>query len=325
MKKFTGPICFVASLLLMCVMNMAWGQEWPNRPIRWIIPFEAGGATDVLGRLVAQEVARSVPQPIVVENRPGAGGTLAVQTLVDAPADGHAFIYAAASSFTISPWLFPNQRYDPLTWFQAVALVATTALALEVPANAPVNTLKEFVALVKANPGKYNYGSGGVGSIPHLVAAMFNAAAGLDMTHVPYRGSASATTDLVRGELQMFMDTPSGALPLLDAKQVKVLAVTTDTRHFSLPNVPTMVEAGVDLVFSTSFGVVTRSGTPAPVISRMNMLINEAAKQPDLQRRLTQLGYEAGNQSPQHYMAFLEKELPRWRSIVKDLNITVTQ
>jgi tripartite-type tricarboxylate transporter receptor subunit TctC len=315
----------LAALASLALGNIAAAQEWPNRPIRWIIPFEAGGATDVLGRSVAQEIAKVLPQPVVVENRPGAGGMLAIQNLVDGPADGHAYIYAAVSSFTISPWLFPAQRYDPATWFQGVALVATTALVLEVPANAPAKDLREFVALAKANPGKFNYASGGVGSIPHLVAAMFTSAAGVNITHVPYKGSSSATTDLIRGEINMFMDTPSGTLPMLEAKQIKALAVTTGTRHFSLPDVPTMKEQGVDLEYSTSFGVVTRSETPAAIVNRMNGLINAATKEQALKDRLIKLGYDAGNDSAQQYTAFLQKEYLRWGGVVKSLGITAQQ
>jgi len=294
-------------------------QAYPSKPIRMILAFPPGGPTDINARLFAQRLAEQTGQQVVVDNKPGAGGNLAATEAAKAPADGYTIFYNT-SAITIAPALYSAIQYDPVRDFAPVALTATVPLVLAVHPGVPAKSLPEFVAYVKANPGKLNYASSGTGTITHLAAALFAAQAGLQMQHIPYKGSAPALLDVVGGQTQMMVDTISTVLPYARDNRLRPLAVAMPRRLVVLPEVPTLEEAAKLPGFEMSAwqGIVVPAAAPKEVVARLNAEVNKAVQNPDLRQRLAAGGSEPLGGTSEQYAAYIRSELQRWSKVVKD-------
>jgi tripartite-type tricarboxylate transporter receptor subunit TctC len=304
------------SVLLSCP---AFAQPYPSKPIRMLLAFPPGGPTDINARVFAQKLSEQMAQQVVVDNKPGAGGNLAATEAAKAPADGYTIFYNT-SAITIAPALYASIQYDPVKDYAPVALAATVPLVLAVNPGVPAKNLQEFVAYAKANPGKLNYASSGTGTITHLSGALFAAQMGLQMQHIPYKGSAPALLDVVGGQTQMMVDTISTVLPYARDNRLRPLAVAMTRRLAVLPDVPTLEEAANLPGFEMSAwqGIVVPAATPKDIVARLNAEVNKAVQNPDLRQRLAAGGSETLGGTSEQYAAYIRSELQRWTKVVKD-------
>ncbi len=316
------PLLLGASISsLVCAQRLT-SPDWPTKPIRLIVPFAAGGGVDLMARITAQQLSAQLGQPVVVENQTGAGGTIASANVSRAAADGHTLIFHSVSSAVINAVVLKNLPYDPVNGFTPVSLAARFPQVLVVSNELPVKNLPEFLALLRANPGKYSYGSGGTGTVNHIAGELFKSLAKVDMTHVPYKGAAAALQDLLPGRLAMLIDGVPPQLPFITSGKLKVLAVTTLTRSDVLPQVPTLAEsglAGYDIPFWTA--IFAPAGTPQPVVERLATEMGKAMKNPDTVKRLAELGAEGVGSSPSDLNTFWRQQLALYGRIVKDSGI----
>ncbi|MBS0466448.1 MAG: tripartite tricarboxylate transporter substrate binding protein [Proteobacteria bacterium] len=311
--------CAVAAL----AAPAAQAQAYPAKPITMVIPFPPGGPTDLVARLLAQKMTAQMGQSVVVDNKPGANGNIGGLFVSKAPADGYTLLYNT-SSITLSPALYKSMQYDVLRDLAPVALTAVVPLALVVNPGVPANSVQEFVAYAKANPGRLSYGSAGNGNVTHLAAYQFVRAQGIEATHVPYRGSAPADVDLVAGQIQFMTDTINSVMPFVKDKRLKLLAVTTARRMSLFPDVPTLAETVMAGFEAGAWqGVMVPSGTPAAVVQRLNAEINKALQSPDMREKLAVQGAEPLGSTPEEYGAYVRKELARWASVVKATGVTL--
>jgi tripartite-type tricarboxylate transporter receptor subunit TctC len=305
--------------VLVCLSNAVQGQTYPSKPVRMLLAFPPGGPTDINARLFAQKLTEQTGQPFVVENRPGAGGNIAAAEAAKAPPDGGTIFYNT-SAITIAPALSSNVPFDPVKDFAPVALTATVPLVLAINPGVPAKNLQEFVAYVKANPGKLNYASSGSGTITHLSGALFASQLGLKMQHIPYKGSAPALLDVVGGQTQMMIDTISTVLPYARDNRLRPLAVAVQRRLAVLPEVPTLEEAANLPGFEMSAwqGVVVPAATGRDIVAKLNSEINRAVQNPDLRQKLALGGSEPLGGTSEQYAAYIRSELQRWTKVVKD-------
>lgn len=296
---------------------------FPSRPITMIVPFPPGGPTDLVARVIAQKMSESLGQPVVIDNKGGANGNLGAMVAVRAPADGYTLLYNT-SSITLSPALYKNLGYDVQRDLAPVALVAVVPLALVVAPNVPANTVKEFIAYAKANPGKLSYGSAGNGNVTHLGAFQFVQANGIDAVHIPYKGSAPADIDLAGGQIQFMTDTVNSVMAFVRDKRMKMLAVTTAKRMALFPDVPTLAESGMPgFEVGAWQGLMVPANTPKPVIERLNAEVMKALQTPEVRQKLALQGAEPLGSTPEAYGAYVQKELTRWASVVKQTGVTL--
>jgi tripartite-type tricarboxylate transporter receptor subunit TctC len=294
-------------------------QGYPSRPIRMLLAFPPGGPTDINARLFAQRLSEQMGQQVVVDNKPGAGGNVGATEAARAPADGYTIFYNT-SAISIAPALYANVQFDPLRDYAPVALAATVPLVLAVNPGLPAKNLTEFVAYAKANPGRLNYASSGNGTITHLAGALFAAQMGLQMQHVPYKGSAPALIDVVSGQTQLMIDTISTVLPYARDNRLRPLAIAVSRRSPQLPDVPTLEEAASLPGFEMSAwqGVVVPAATPKDIVARLNAELNKALQNPELRARLAAGGSEPLGGTAEQYAAYIRSELQRWSKVVKD-------
>lgn len=307
------------ALLLAFAASIAAAQSYPSKPIHLIVPFPPGGPTDIVGRLVGQKLSEGLGQPVVVDNRPGAGGTVGSAAAAKAPADGYTLLYGSTSTLAIAPALYHNLTYDPRTAFAPIMLVSRGAIIAAVNAQVPAHTLQEFIALAKKTPGKLSYSSAGSGTPPHLAAELFKTVAGVDLLHVPYKGGAPAISDLVGGQVQAIFEGHVVLLPHIKSGKVRALAITGQKRDPALPDVPTFAEAGLpsyDVYFWS--GLVAPAGTPNDIITRLNGVLVQALNAPDARETLTRQGLEPAPTTPQQFAAFIGSEVERWGRVAKD-------
>lgn len=288
-------IAALASMFCTAILATAGVQAqiaFPSRPITMIVPFPPGGPTDLVARVIAQKMSESMGQPVVVDNRGGANGNLGAMLAVKAPADGYTLLYNT-SSITLSPALYKSLSYDVKRDLAPVALTAVVPLALVVPTIVPANTVKEFIAYAKANPGKLSYGSAGNVNVTHLGAFQFVQANGIDAVHIPYKGSAPADVDLVGGQIQFMIDTVNSVMPFVRDKRLKMLAVTTAKRMSLFPDVPTLAESGMPgFEVGAWQGVMVPANTPAPIIQQLNSEVMKALQTPEVRQKLALQGAE---------------------------------
>lgn len=299
---------------------------WPTQPIRLIVPFAAGGPTDIPARLFADEASKLLPQRMIVENRTGAGVIVGSEVVAKAPKDGHTLLYNTIAHSVLRA-LFPRLPFDPVADFQPVALLGVIPMLVVVNKDLPVRSLAEFVALVRANPGKYDYGSSGNGGAVHLATELLLArAGGLKMSHIPYRGSAAGMPDLLSGRLAMFMDVAAGALPYALRGDVRALAVAADHRLPQAPDVPTLAEAGVPNAESYTWHMVLApAGTPEPVVQAVNAVFNRVAALDSVKARLTDLTMEVrSDTTPATATKWLTDEIAKWEAIIRDAGIRIS-
>jgi tripartite-type tricarboxylate transporter receptor subunit TctC len=300
----------------------AWAQSFPNKPIKIVVGFAPGGPADVMARLIGQRMAAILGQSIVVDNRPGAGGTIGARAVAESDADGYTLLLGNTSTLVISPLIYKNVNYDPVKGFAPIAALGTTSNLLIVNPALPVTSVKELVALARRSPGKLNYSSAGIGTPPHLIGEMFKHRLNLDVVHVPYKGGGPSVAAVVAGETQYSFENPASSLPLVQGGQVRALASTSETRNPQTPELPTMIEAGVPDFTSVSFtAVVAPAGTPAAIVGKLNAAINESLTSPEVASTLVRLNVDAKVSSPQEFAAFLAREREKWSAVVKTAGV----
>jgi len=302
----------------------AWAQAWPAaKPIRLVIPFPAGGATDIIGRQVAQKLSVALGQQVVVDNKPGAGGVIGSDLVAKAPADGYTLLMATSSTHSIGPMLNPKMPYDSVKDFAPVSHIANAPSVLVVGQNFPANSARELIDLVKRNPGKYNFGSSGIGTYPHLSAEMFKwRAGGLFAVHIPYRGTGLVITDLVAGQIAFLMDSIVSAQTHIRSGKVKPLAVSGTKRSATLPNVPTLQEVGVPgMEFGNWFGMFAPAGTAPEVVARLNRELNTLLKAVDFVEGLDKVGAEPAGGTPEQFAKTYRDESEGWKALIQRAGI----
>ena len=315
---------FVAGVLLaLCVgAPQALAQGYPTRPIRLVVPFGAGGGTDNLARIIEPVVSKALGQPLVIENRPGGGSTIGMDQVAKAAPDGYTLVMTD-TSIAVNPSLKPLP-YDTLKDFAPVSLLATAPVILMAHPKVQAKTLQEFVALAKQQPGKFNYASGGNGASTHLGGELLKLVAGIDVIHVPYKGTGPAMNDLIGGHVDVMFSGISSAKSYMDAGTLRALAVTGDTRNAATPDVPTFAESGLPgVTASTYWGVLAPAGTPQEIVDKVNAAFAAAMKDPDIVARIAQLGYLPIAGGPSDYAANLRSEIEKWGKVVKAANIKV--
>lgn len=313
------------ALPALALPALAHAQSWaPQQPLRFVVPFAPGGATDIVARVLAEPMGQRLGQPVAVENRTGAGGNVGVENVVRSAPDGHSILMGTTGTLTINPHLYSNMSFNPLNDLAPVGLAFGTDHVLIVNPNVQAQTAEEFLALVRAQPGRLSYGSGGNGTSTHTVAELFKLVARVDIQHVPYRGSAPALNDTVAGNVQVMLDQIASALPMIQAGRVRALAVTGSRRHAALPNVPTVAEIGLPAAEASSWGaVMAPAGTPAPVIQRINAVVRDSLGLQAVKDRLTQVGADALTSSPEELANYLRAETEKWGRVVREARITV--
>jgi len=323
-RRAAGYLLMGAALAALSLPGLALAQAWPaSKPIRLVIPFPAGGATDIIGRTVAQRLGTVLGQQVVVDNKPGAGGTIGADIVAKAPADGYTLLMATSSTHSIGPALNPKMPYDAFKDFAPVAHIANAPSVLVVGSSFPAATARELVDMLKKNPGKYNFGSSGIGTYPHLAAEMFKwRAGGLFVVHIPYRGTGLVVTDLIGGQIGFLMDSIVSAQPHLQAGRVRALAVSGSKRSATLPNVPTFGEVGVPgMDFSNWFGVFAPPGTPADIVQRLNRELNAVMKSAEVLDRLEKAGAEATTSTPEQFAKTYRDEYENWKVVIQRAQI----
>ena len=309
--------------LLLVATGAAAAQSYPQRAVHMIVPYAVGGASDTTARILAAKLAERLGQPIVVDNRTGAGGAIGTEAVARAAPDGYTLLLASASEIVQLP-VVTRAPYDPVRDFAPIAMVSDIALVLVAHPSLGVHNVPELIALAKSRPGAINYGSAGVGATSHLAMAMFNAMTNTKMVHVPYKGSAPATADLVAGHLQVGTPTLPAALPYEKNGQLKVLAVTSAKRWPTLPNVPTLAESGLpDYECILWTGLMAPAGTPPEIVALLYRETASALKQPDVQEALRRQGGEVNAGGPEQFVALIKADLAKWKRVVTQAGIKV--
>jgi tripartite-type tricarboxylate transporter receptor subunit TctC len=293
-------------------------KDFPNKPIRLVVGFAAGGIADLGARLLGDHITRETGQPVVVENRTAAAGTIAALTVAKAPADGYTLGLVLSGQLVINPFVQKQMPFDVLKELVPVAALGEAPQMIAINAEVPAKTLKELVALAKAKPGSLNYGSAGHGSLPHLSAAEFVRQAGIAMVHVPYKGNAPATADLLAGRIQLLSSSIGGLQPGLDAGKTRLLLVATKARLPYIPDVPTSAEAGIpNYLMTVWLGLVAPAGTPQPIVDRLHTLVQGMLKDPAMVKRMAGAAIEVMPMSQRDFSSFVKDEYTRWQGIVK--------
>jgi tripartite-type tricarboxylate transporter receptor subunit TctC len=308
----------------LCAVPAMAQNKWPSKPITYIVPFPPGGTTDILARLVAQKLGPALGTSIVIENKPGAGGNIGSDYVAKAAPDGYTILGGTISSHSINATLYPNLPYDPLKSFAQVTLIGTNANVLIVGANSPIKSVQDIISISKSKPGSLSFASAGNGTSQHLSAELFKTTAKIDMVHIPYKGSAPAIQDIMGGQVPLMFDTTVVAAPFIESGRVRALAVTSGKRLPSLPNVPTMAEAGVAGYEVVAWqGIFAPAGTPPAIVERLYTEISAILKLPDVQERLAKLGVEPSGMPPKQFAAFQAAEIAKWAKVVKEAKVRV--
>lgn len=313
----------VAALLLAALPSPpVHAQAWPSKPIRLVVPFPPGGTPDILARLLGQRASRTLGQPVVVDNRVGAGGNVAMELVARSAPDGYTLIMGTIGTCALNPALYANLSFSVERDFSPVMLVGSIPNLLVVHPSVPAASVAELVALAKSRPGKLTYGSSGFGSSLHLAGELFRAAAGVDILHVPYKGSQPALMDLVAGQVDLMFDNMPSVLPMAQAGKVRPLAVTGGRRSRLFSAVPTMAEAGYPgLVITPWFGLLAPARLPEPVLAKLNAAFNEALRDPAVHKRLSEIDLEPAGGSGADYAAVIRAESDRWGRLIREKNI----
>ena len=305
----------VSALTLPCAAQPA--DSYPSKPIRMVVPYPPGGPTDLTARVVAAEMGKTLGQSIVVDNRPGASGMIGAEMVARAEPDGYTFL-ANASLHVINQFIYPDMRFDALKDFVPITQLAAVPLVLVVPESSPIKSVKDLVEFGRKNPGKLNFGSSGNASAPHLAGESFKIVAGIEMQHVPYKGSAPALADLVGGQIQLIFDSMPSAMPFIKAGKLRAIAVTTSRRAAALPDLPTIAESGFPgFDIATWYGYWAPKGTPAPIVAKLRDAAAQALKLPLVIEQYAQMGAEPVGSTPAEFAAYNASEMIKWEEIVR--------
>ncbi len=306
---------------LLSTPSMA--QAYPTKPIKLVIPFPAGGATDIVGRVVAQQLGVELGQTVVVDNRAGAAGVIGSESVARAAPDGYTILLSTSSTHTIGPILNAKIPYSPTKDFTPIMYLAASPQVVVVPLSSPATTMPELIDYIKKNPGKLNFGSAGTGGIPHLSTERFLAMTGTKMTHVPYKGTALAMPDLMAGRLDLMFDSISVSLPHIRDGKVRALAVTSPKPSSVAPNIPTLSQFVPGYESLTWFGVFGPAGLPPAIQEKLNQALNKAIKNPGLLAQFAKLGFDAAGGTPQEFAKKMTEETAMWKKVITDGNITI--
>ena len=313
-----GRLARIAALAVLSVASFAASaQAWPNKPIRWIVPYPPGGITDSATRMVLQKVQEQTGWTIVVDNKPGANSLLGAEVAAKAPPDGHTFLTVIAAHAANATLYAGRMSFDPVKSFAPVSLVGIAPLILTVSNSFPPKDMKELIAYAKANPGKVYFGSSGIGAAAHLTTELLKQTAGIDLVHVPYKGTAPATQDLIGGRIQILVDTPSSMMPQVRAGRIRALGMFSANRLSAAPEVPTIAEAGgPPLQSSTWVMFLAPAGVPRDIVSRVSAEVAKAVASPDIQAKFDGLGIEPVGGAPEQAAKFLDDEIAKWAKVI---------
>jgi len=312
----------VIAVMALAMQSGAHAQQFPTKPVRIVAPFAAGSTIDIIGRIISPRLHEALGQPVIVENRPGAGGMIGVDYVAKSVPDGHTLVIGALGPLAMNPALYPKTPFDPGKDFAAVSLLATGPVVIAVHPSIPAHDIKELVEFARKRPGQLNFGSPGVGSSPHLTGELFKLITKTNIVHVPYKGNAEAITDLIGGQLSMVFTGVPPVVPLAKAGKVRLLATTGKERMANLPDVPTIKEAGItgaDVLIW--YGVVAPAGTPKDVIVRLNREIVKAMNTPDVRDKFAQQGVDPAASTPEEFAEFIRTEVARWGKVIRTAGI----
>jgi tripartite-type tricarboxylate transporter receptor subunit TctC len=317
-------IWLVLSTITALAFASALAQSYPAKPIRILVGFPPGGSTDIVARVVGQKLGETLGTPVVIDNRPGASATLAMQAAARAAPDGYTLVMGHLGTLAVNPALFQKLSYDPIRDFAPISLVANVPAMLVVHPSLPARSVKQLIAIAKARPGELNYGSSGAGGTPHLAVEYFKLLSGVDIVQVPYKGAGPMTTDLIGGQISMTITGIPALLPHVKTGRLRALAVSTSKRLAVLPDLPTIAEAALPGYEATTwYGLLAPAGTPKELIARLNDAIVRSIKQPEVAERLAGEGADVVFNSPEEFAAYIRSEIARWEKVIRRAGITL--
>jgi tripartite-type tricarboxylate transporter receptor subunit TctC len=310
-----------ALLVLAAIAPLSLAQSWPVRPVKMVVPFPAGGPTDVMTRVVTEKLSYALGQPVVVENKPGAGGTIGADFVAKSAPDGYTLVMATGSTHSVGPYL-GKVPYDPQKDFTPIVYVGYATNLLVVSPVLGIDSVRELIDYAKKNPGKLNYASSGMGSVAHLTGEMFAAMAGVKITHVPYKGTQLSIPDIMSGQVSMLFDNVMTGKPHVDSKRLKAIGISSLRRSALMPEVPTIAESGLPAFESWNwFGVFGPANTPRAVVDRVNGEINQIVAMPAVRERFAQLGFEITGGTPAEFAAVVQSEASKWSKVIREANV----
>ncbi len=327
-RNWCGFILHPSSFILCCTTAVTFlpattfAAEYPSRPVRIVVGYPPGGPTDMIARTVAQKLSIAFGQQVIVDNRPGASGMIGAELVAKAPSDGYTLL-AVPITYAVTPSVYPKMPYDAEKDLAPVALVAAAPFILVVHPTLPVKTVKDLIALAKSRPGQINYASASTGGMPHLAGELFNSMAGVKLTHIPYKGAAPATIDLLAGQVSLMFNNMLSAMPHVKSGKLRAVAVTSAKRSTAVPDLPTVAETIKGFEASGWYGAFAPAATPRDIIARLNAEINRAMRLPDVAQRLAGDGVEAVSRTPAEFGAYLHSEIVKWGKVVKISGATV--
>ncbi len=311
-------------IIAVLLVTLAWSgpalaQNFPSKPIRFVVPYAPGGSTDIVARILAQKLSDAMGQQVVVDNRPGAGGSIGADVVAKSPPDGYTMVTAVTGTMAINQFLYRKLPFDPDKDFAPVTQVGSLPLILVVHPSLPAKNVREFIAMAKAKPGQLNYGSSGVGTATHMTTELFKSMAGVDLVHIPYKGSGQVMGDVIGGQLALIFDQIVSSLPHVQGGKLRMLAITSAKRFPSLPDLPTIAESGVPGYESISWaGVAVPAGTPKEIIARLHAEIVKVLAAPDIRERFLRDGIETIGSTPEQFTEHIRRERIKWAKVVKD-------
>ena len=313
------PLLLAAALLAAALPSLA--QNWPSKTVKIVVPFPAGGPTDVLTRVLAEKLSSQMGQPVVVENKPGAGGSLGADVVAKSAPDGYTLVMATTSTHSIGPYL-GKQAYDPVRDFTPIVWVGNATNILVVSNHLPANSVKELIELARKDPGRLNYATSGIGTISHLTTELFASMAGVKLNHVPYKGTQLSIPDMMSGQVSILFDNVMTSQPNIKAGKVKGLAISSPKRSPLAPDLPTVAESGLPGFQSlTWFGLLGPANTPKAAVDRVNAEMNKALALPDIQARFAQMGFEPAGGTAADFAQAIERESQKWSKVIKDAGV----
>ena len=311
---------------LPAIESAAQTAKYPDRPVKMMVGFTAGGGTDVVARILAQKMSETIGQTVFVENRPGASGLLAVEAVAKSPPDGYTLLMGTQTTYAVAPTLYRKTSIDPSRDFAGISMSAVSPLVLVVHPSVPAQSVKDVIAMAKAKAGTLNFGSGGLGTTPHMTGELFQSVAGIKMAHVAYRGEAPAINDLLGGQIPLMFANLSAVIGNVRAGQLRALAVTSAQRAPAAPEIPTVAESGLPgFETSTWFALVAPAGTPPDVLARLNAEVKRALAQADVKQRFAGLGMTAEDSTPEGLDAYIKSEIAKWTKVIKDADIKAVE